>query len=150
MMSKSISIVDRYDESSLSIELRDLAKEELRETSETREYALQSLRDWIEKNPRIERVRMDTNFLLRFLRAKKFSVNMAQESIERFILLRSTQDGLYFQRMDMYEARVMQLINLGYIFCVPQRDNLGRRIIVYRPGVFDPGEYFSFTLWHYV
>lgn len=42
----------------LSDELRLIAHEELRETQATRDHALQMLREWAEKNPRISKIRM--------------------------------------------------------------------------------------------
>lgn len=41
----------------------------------------------------------DSNFLLRFLRAKKFSVPITQEGIERYLLLRQSYD--FFTNLDM-------------------------------------------------
>lgn len=39
-------------------ELRKLAEEELGETDARRDHALQMLREWAEKNPRIAKIRM--------------------------------------------------------------------------------------------
>lgn len=59
-MSKSISVVDNYDDSKLTEELRSLAEAELRETKETRDYAITAIREMIQQNPRIEKARMGT------------------------------------------------------------------------------------------
>lgn len=50
-------MADSY-EFCLSDDLKELAKNELRETCATRDFALKALRDWIESNPRIAASRM--------------------------------------------------------------------------------------------
>ncbi|XP_077302149.1 alpha-tocopherol transfer protein-like [Arctopsyche grandis] len=124
----------------LSPEVQIIAEQELRETVVGREQALKSLREWAIQNPRIAAIRMDSSFLLRFLRTKKFSVPMAQESIERYLLLRQSF-GIAFNQLDFKIPAILELIELGYCFASPFRDSIGRRVIIYRPGVFDPYKY---------
>ncbi|XP_056643517.1 retinaldehyde-binding protein 1-like [Diorhabda sublineata] len=120
----------------LSAETQKIAKEELREDEHTRKTALASMREWIMQNPKIKMCRMDGKFLLRFLRFKKFHITLAQECLERYVLLRQTF-GVAFNCLDITIPMMLDLTNLGYMFVCPQRDRLGRRVIVYRPGVFD-------------
>lgn len=65
-----------------------MAKDELRETDEIRENAIKAIRDWAMQNQRLVSLRLDSKFLLRFLRFKKFSIPMAQECLERYLVLR--------------------------------------------------------------
>ncbi|XP_001608054.1 alpha-tocopherol transfer protein-like [Nasonia vitripennis] len=134
-----VSEEDTY-ECPLSEETQKIAKEELREDKNTRDQALEQVRSWIKLNPRIENSRMDGKFLLRFLRCKKFNVPMAQEAIERYLLLRQVYHPA-FHNLDINEQVMSELLDLGYIFAVPGRDHKGRRVIVARPGVFDPYKY---------
>ncbi|XP_039287311.1 clavesin-1 [Nilaparvata lugens] len=124
----------------LSIESVEIAKEELREDETTREQALEILRSWIERNPRIENCRMDASFLLRFLRFKKFSVPMAQEALERYLLLRQCYE-YSFRNLDIQQPNMSELFDKGYLFAAPGRDKKGRRVIIARPGVFDPHKF---------
>ncbi|XP_053624909.1 alpha-tocopherol transfer protein-like [Plodia interpunctella] len=124
----------------LASETQRIAQEQLRETDNARSQALASLRNWMEQNPKFMAVRLDSSFLLRFLRAKKFSVPMVQEAIERYILLRQSW-GIAFNQLDYKLPTMMELIDLGYIFVSPFKDRGGRRVVVYRPGVFDPYKY---------
>ncbi|CAH2235716.1 jg1887, partial [Pararge aegeria aegeria] len=71
---------------------------------------------------------------------KKFSVPMAQEAIERYILLRQSW-GIAFNQLDYMLPVMTEIIDLGYIFVSPYKDKLGRRVVIYRPGVFDPYKY---------
>ncbi|XP_011497998.1 PREDICTED: alpha-tocopherol transfer protein-like [Ceratosolen solmsi marchali] len=124
----------------LSEDTQKMAKEELREDKNTRDQALEQVRNWIKLNPRIENSRMDGRFILRFLRSKKFNVPMAQEAIERYLLLRQVYHPA-FHKLNIDEPNMAELLNLGYLFAVPGRDTKGRRIVVARPGVFDPYKY---------
>lgn len=126
----------------LSEETLLIAKNELREDTTNREQSLQQLRDWIIKNPRIISCRDDENFLLRFLRFKKFSLPMAQEAMERYLLLRQTI-AQAFHNLDYQLPRMEYLINNGYLFASPGKDKLGRRWIIARPGVFDPHKFLN-------
>lgn len=53
----------------------------------------------------------DASFLLRFLRAKKFSVPITQEGIERYLLLRQSYD--FFSNLDMNLPTMKTLLDLG-------------------------------------
>ena len=75
----------------------------------------------------------DSQFLLRFLRCKKFNVPMAQEATERYLLLRQVYHPA-FHCLNIEEPTMNELLNLGYLFAVPGRDSKGRRVIVARPG----------------
>lgn len=55
----------------------------------------------------------DPSFLLRFLRAKKFSIPMAEEALERYILLRTTYGDLAFSKLDPKNPTMQELLNLG-------------------------------------
>ncbi|XP_052752424.1 alpha-tocopherol transfer protein-like [Galleria mellonella] len=134
-----VTQADEY-KCSLSAETQAIAQEQLRETENSRSQALAALRNWLEQNPKFMAIRLDSSFLLRFLRTKKYSVPMAQEAIERYILLRQSW-GIAFNQLDYKLPVMMELIDLGFIFVSPFKDKGGRRVVIYRPGVFDPYKY---------
>lgn len=74
------------------------------------------MREWVAKNQDIVKTRLDSEFLLLLLRTKKFSVTMAQELMERFlILLMKERDGVhYFRNLDFKSGSALELINLGW------------------------------------
>jgi hypothetical protein len=91
-----------------------MAKDELRETEEVRQHAIQALRDWVLKNPRIVKTRLDSNFLLRFLRFRKFSIPMAMEALERFLVLKNGTYGRgWFNHIDIGKPSILKLIDEG-------------------------------------
>lgn len=150
MSKKAITPKDKYNSCTLSSENKKVAEEELRETEYTRNSSLDSIREWAEQNPRIDTIRMDSNFLLRFLRAKKFSIPMAEEAIERYILLRKCYNGALFQNLDYKRPIILDLVNKGFIFTLPERDALGRTIIMYRPSMFDLSKNNNVDLMNYM
>lgn len=114
MQSKSITPIDEY-KFTLSDELRKVVETEFRETDTIRQHAIAEIRDWAVKNPRIIKLRLDANFLLRFLRCKKFSLPMTKEILERYLVLRQyVQEGVQlFHNLDMKLPMMQELLDLG-------------------------------------
>jgi len=121
----------------LSPELLKVAKKELREDAKTREQALDQMRQWITKTDYIKDCRLDSNFLLRFLRNKKFSVPMAQETLLKYIAMRQ-QHCNWFHGTGLQDPLVMDLVNRGVAFALPKRDQFGRRVLFTVGGNIDP------------
>lgn len=135
---KSITPVDDY-KFTLSDELKKIAEDELRETEEVRNHAIKAMRDWIMDNPRIEKCRMDAKFLLRFLRFRKFSIPMAQEALERYLVFREGAYGYdWFSNMDFNKPNIKSLIDNGIEVILPERDHLGRKVLISRLAAADP------------
>lgn len=70
-----------------------ILEKEIRETEEIRTFAIQALREWTMQNPRIIRTRLDSMWLLKHLRFKKYSLPLAQEIIERHLVIREGSYG---------------------------------------------------------
>lgn len=104
-------VCDKYT-STLTPELKKIAKTELREEENTRDQAIDQMRQWIRKTDYIKDCRLDANFLLRFLRQQKFSVPLAQETLLKYIVMRQ-QNPHWFKATSMYDPMVMDLINRG-------------------------------------
>ena len=60
---------------------------------------------------------IDSNFLVRFLRTKKFSLPVAQIMLLKYLNLRQTFQHLIYD-LDYLEPSVMELINNGYGFII--------------------------------
>lgn len=118
-----------------------MAENELRESEEVRKHALVAMREWMDKNPKIIKCRYDASFLLRFLRAKKFSLPVVQETIERYVMFRENYDGGVFTQVHLEEPNVMDLLNRGMVFPLPKRDAFGRQVLVIQPRVFDMNQH---------
>lgn len=124
----------------LSERAEAVAKAELREDRATRDQALQQFRDWISKNEDLENCRTDASFLLRFLRVKKFSLPMAQQTLLKYLNMRQTFQHLIFN-LDPTIPSVDALISSGYMFASPVRDAMGRRVIIHIGSKMDPSRF---------
>lgn len=121
----------------LSPDLLKIAKKELREDDKTRDQALEQMRQWIIKTNYIKDCRLDANFLLRFLRNKKYSVPMAQETLLKYIAMRQ-QHANWFHNTGFNDPLVLDLVNRGVAFALPKRDQHGRRVLFTVGGNIDP------------
>ncbi|EDS43951.1 conserved hypothetical protein [Culex quinquefasciatus] len=136
-----------YDEYKFTLDERHLQKAriDLNETQENRAQSLAQMRDWIAKHPHINKCRTDSTFLLRFLRMRKFSVPMAQESLERYLVtLRSFPQ--WFRNLDPLDGEI-RLFNKAGVLTSLGRDSLGRTVILLRARAFNPER---FTSAHFV
>lgn len=120
----------KHNASGLTDSVLKVAKKELREDETTREQALEQMREWLKKNTDVENIRTDDSFLLRFLRNKKFSVPMAQQQLLKLLNMRRVMSHLS-QNLDFLSPGVLAIINNGYIFASPIRDEKGRRVMLY-------------------
>lgn len=140
----STATLDDYDPyvCTLSKDMQKVAKEELHEDDNIRKQALAQFREWIAKHPHIKKCRTDANFLLRFLRVKKFNVPASCEILEKYLTIRQLYSN-WFQKLDINDPVMSELFDLGYMVPLPQRDHLGRQILLISSGKFDPYKYTS-------
>lgn len=126
----------------LSSRFQQVAKDELREDDNIRGQALAQFREWIAKHPHIKKCRTDTVFLLRFLRVKKFSVPAACEMLEKYLTIRQLYPQ-WFQKLDIEDKDLEEIIDSGYLIPLPTRDEHGRQLILSCAGKFDPYRFTS-------
>lgn len=81
----------------------------------------------------------DAPFLLRFLRTKKFSVPLACEMLERYLIIRQIYPK-WFRNLDCEDKELQEIINAGYLVPLLERDN-GRKVVLSNVGNFDPHKY---------
>lgn len=116
--------------------LKKVAENELGEIPKTRKRALRELRDWVKAQPHISGCRNDNNFLLRFLRMKKFEVADTIKILDKYLRMRA-QNPAWFANLDIREPKLNQLITDGYCFVLPQRDAKGRKVVYSRAAAMD-------------
>ncbi|CRK88987.1 CLUMA_CG002595, isoform A [Clunio marinus] len=121
---------------SLSAKFIEKARRELGEDSERREECLRQFREWIVCHRFIKRCRQDDNFLLQFLRIRKFNLANAFESFEKFFLFRKKYEK-WCNVDDDALKKVWQLYDLGYAYPLMERDEEGKRIIFVQARKFD-------------
>ncbi|XP_064482483.1 alpha-tocopherol transfer protein-like [Ornithodoros turicata] len=126
----------------LTPEMREKAEEELGETPEKRELCLRRLRSLI-KDEEALNSRTDDEFLLRFLRTKKFKVEVAFRTLRNYYRHRKESpeifDGLRPTKLRVvYEAKCQTRLS--------HKDPLGRPIFVLRIGRWKPSDYDYYQL----
>ncbi|XP_030762846.1 alpha-tocopherol transfer protein-like [Sitophilus oryzae] len=117
-----------------------IAEEDLRETESAKVECLKQLKIWIQQNTDIENCLMDDNFLLRFLRVKKFSIHMAQQTLLKYLNFRKRFKPFFYE-LGNNDAKINELLTNGYIYVSPVRDSKGRRVVIYDLSKFDPKKY---------
>jgi hypothetical protein len=110
---KSVTPVDDY-QCNLNPEIQEILKNDFRETEELRQFGIKALRDWTLQNRRIIKTRLDSIWLLKYLRLKKYNIPAAQEAIERHLVIR---EGVWnensFHELDVKKSCVQKLLSLG-------------------------------------
>ncbi|KAG5680371.1 hypothetical protein PVAND_009880 [Polypedilum vanderplanki] len=123
---KSITPVDHYV-CSLSEETQKRAFEEFGETEERRQKYIKEIRDWVLNNPRIEKCRLDSKNILRYLRHHNYDMDCVKESFERALILRQHYD--FFGNLDYQQPNMEKLIDDGLIMVLPGYSKTGERVI---------------------
>ncbi|XP_045181950.2 alpha-tocopherol transfer protein-like isoform X2 [Mercenaria mercenaria] len=123
----------------LSDELIIKAEVELNEKPEWRERDIQALRDMILKKPELK-IRMDDAYLLRFLRAKKFDYDRAFNLIMKHFRMRADEKNKQLFE-NLRPSAVKHVLDAGVTGVLPHRDRQGRRVMIFRPGKWDPTKY---------
>ncbi|CAG0890204.1 unnamed protein product [Darwinula stevensoni] len=126
----------KEDENDLSEDLKEVSKLETGEDETGRHEALHQLRQWISNNPRIKTCPTDAGFLLRFLRMKKFDVEGASVTLERYLRMRQ-ETPEWYRDLDILHPPLLDLVSSGCTFVLPGRDLEGRRVIFHIAGRVD-------------
>ena len=77
------------------------------------------------------RIRTDDAYLLRFLRAKKFDYERAFNLIMTHFKMKAENADLF---NGLRPSAVKHVLEAGITGVLPNRDKLGRRVIIFRPG----------------
>lgn len=132
--------VDTPYQYTIPMSVQDLARLELREDLGTLNESLTQFREWITKSRDVRNVQTDSNFLLRFLRAKKFSLPMAQQTLLKYLNLKKRFPKATCD-LDCLDPKMNDLFTSGYLFVSPIRDKQGRRVIIGVGSNLDPHKY---------
>ncbi|XP_052225739.1 alpha-tocopherol transfer protein-like isoform X2 [Dreissena polymorpha] len=112
------------------------AKEELNELNDKdRALAVQSLRGWVLQQKWL-RAPTDFGFLLRFLRARKFSQLAARQTLENY-WKQKTKSPAWFRDVDPTDKTLIEIIKTGFYLIPRAKDKHGQRLIIERKGVLD-------------
>jgi len=71
----------------------------VQEEPKVRKRALAEVRKWLKSQTHIRRVRLDSSFILRFLRMQKFEMKETCEILDKYLTMRH-QHPAWFQNLD--------------------------------------------------
>jgi len=114
----------------LSFEWESRAQDELQEKSEWRDRDIQALRDLVLAEETLMCSTTD-EFLIKFLRAKKFDYDKSLRMVQRYCAMRSRSPQNFSKSLPSLSKETLecQLQNI-----LPYRDHLARRIFIFRAG----------------
>ncbi|XP_046384866.1 uncharacterized protein LOC124155192 [Ischnura elegans] len=119
--------------------LQEIANKQLNEDPKRIDGDLAHLRDWLSKQPHLK-ARTDDQFLTAFLRGCKFSLERTKEKIDFYYTSRTALKEFFTDR-DPMKPEIQKILNLGVMLPLPEPDELGRRIFVFRSGRYDTNEF---------
>ncbi|XP_052224863.1 alpha-tocopherol transfer protein-like [Dreissena polymorpha] len=105
------------------------AKEELNELNDKdRALAVQTLRQWALQQKWLK-TPTDFGFLLRFMRARKFSQLGARQTLENY-WKQKTKSPAWFRNVDPHDKTIVEILKTGFYIIPKARDKQGRRIVI--------------------
>lgn len=128
------------DKCTLSAKTIEKARKELNEIPSERQSHIDTLKKWVEDQPHIT-CRTDDAFLLRFLRASKFSQLRAQTMLDNFCTVRSVESKgapEWFSNMDPTDPKIMEMLDLGCSVILPGKGKNGQTVLLVGTGNYDP------------
>lgn len=114
-----------------SPELKEIARKELRETPEVVEAAKQELRELLKADKELNVPYDNDAWLVRFLRPTKFYPESAHRLIKDYYKFKSKHKDIYDGLLPSREKNVFEQ---NILLVLPNRDQLGRRILVIELG----------------
>lgn len=70
----------------------------------------------------------DDSFLLRFLRTRKYCLQSAQDTLDRYLTVR-THYPIFFKNPNMADEGLRDILSRGYLFPLLEKDPEGRTIV---------------------
>ncbi|XP_050699348.1 retinol-binding protein pinta-like [Eriocheir sinensis] len=125
-------------ENGLSPEVERVAREELGEDPVSRENDIETVRQWLVRQPGLN-ARTDRTTILRYLRGCKFSLEKTKTKMEVYYTSKGANPDM-FQGRDPLDPNLRSIIKLGLMVPLPGYDAQGRKVIFGRLGGWDPSK----------
>jgi len=122
-----------FDDTPLSPEWVQRAQEELQEKAEWRDRDIQALRDLVEAEENLVCSSTD-EFLLKFLRAKKFDYEKSFKMVQRYCAMRSRSPQNFSKSIP---SLAKDILDSQLQTVLPHRDAQARRVMIFRAGKWD-------------
>ncbi|CAH1105709.1 unnamed protein product [Psylliodes chrysocephalus] len=130
-----------------SEELLEWAKNNINEDPDTRDLLISELKDMIYERGECTPSRMDDEFILGFLRARHFNLRIAHRLYVNHSILKE-EAPQYFDDVNL--DRMVEIVKEPIFNVPPNRDHLGRRMLIFRIGEWRPSEFTPTELLQFV
>lgn len=117
-----------------------VASSELGEDGERRQEAIEIIRQWMAKQPHLQHILLDEYSIVCFARGCKYSLEKMKHKIDLQYTLRTALPE-FFSGRDPLKPRLQEALACGSYLPLPNYDKHGRKVIVMRPGCFDPCQF---------
>ncbi|XP_055636926.1 alpha-tocopherol transfer protein-like isoform X2 [Toxorhynchites rutilus septentrionalis] len=121
----------RFELEDLTPAVKEVAKNELRETPEIKAKAVEELRELLRGQDELVVPLDNDDWMVRFLRPCKFYPQSAFELIQRYYQFKVKHFDMY---NDLSPSREANIFNQNILAVFPNRDQLGRRILLLELG----------------
>ncbi|XP_064455767.1 clavesin-2-like [Ornithodoros turicata] len=125
---KAIKQQKKALEEELADPIKEFLQPEEEENEELRRKAIETFREWVLQQPHFVNCRTDDKFLLRFLRSRKYCMSAAQETLDRYLTIR-TQYPIFFKNPDINDPPLRDILSKGYFFPLFEKDTDGRTVV---------------------
>ena len=123
--------------STLTPEIIKVAKEQLEEDDERRAQNVHIIREWLKKQPHLRSCPTDSQYLLKYLRGCKYSLEKTKYKMDLTLTLRSILPE-FFSGWDPLKPEVQKALSCGPSLPLPGYDHLGRKVVIIRLACYDP------------
>jgi len=109
----------------------------LGENDQLRVETVETIRQWIAQQPTLARVQLDDYIILAYARGCKYSIKKIQQRLATTLTMRATIPE-FFHDWDPSKPELQAALGEGSFLPLLNYDNLGRKVIIIRPGCYDP------------
>ncbi|XP_017858637.1 PREDICTED: alpha-tocopherol transfer protein-like [Drosophila arizonae] len=121
--------------------LQTIAVQELNEVPQRVIDDVETLRDWVLKQPHLQGC-TEHQFLLAFLRGTKFSLERAKHKYDRFYTLQASIPEVFNERRLATDPLALDIVRSGILLRVPQHEeDTGPCVTIIRAGSYDTSKY---------
>ncbi|OXA60292.1 alpha-tocopherol transfer protein-like [Folsomia candida] len=101
------------------------------------EESVVQLKELVRRDPMLD-CPLDKEFLVKFIRARKYDVESAFQTLKRYYEIRT----LYREDFaDFYPTRLKATLNSGIFMVLKHRDPYGRKILLFKTDIWDVSKY---------
>jgi len=110
---------------------------ELGETEQRRTDTIQIIRQWFQKQPHLEHCQIEDGVIVDYARGCKYSIEKIKNKLEKTLTMKQALPE-FFKGWNPSLPELQAALKNGCFLPLLEYDQLGRKVIISRPGCFDP------------